>query len=388
MKVLHVNQSAEPVGGTEIYLLALLDALEARGIRTVVVHEHGREPGPRRPAYRLAGLTGPRGGDAARRMTQILDVERPDIVHLHALGASAVAEACRARVPTLRSVHDHNDYCPGGGKFLPGMRRTCGKTFGPLCVGVGLLTHCTSRRPTVLAAAYQRTAAMAGATRRLPLVLVASRYVKARLVQHGCAEAAVRVLPYFVARPAESEAKAGGGGLLFVGRVVLQKGLDALLRSLARTGTGARLVVAGDGPDLDRVRRLAASLGLDSRVRFLGWVDGAAKAELYRKADAVVVPSLWPEPFGLVGLEAMSYGKPVVAFDVGGIGEWLDDGRTGFLVPPHDLAAFARRIDDFVGAPDLARAMGARGRARALAEFGEAAHVDRLLAGYAEVGAG
>ena len=389
MKVLHVNQTGQPVGGTEVYLLKLLEAVEARGIRTVLVHEHGERPTPGRPAYRVDGLAGldRHGAAAARRVGEILDAERPDVVHLHSLGASAVVDLCRARVPTVRTVHDHNDYCPGGGKYLPALGRPCGKAFGPLCLGVGMATHCTSRRPRALAAAYRRTAAMASATRRLPLVIAASRYVRDRLTQNGFAAEAVRVVPHFASAAPLTEAP-GGEGVLFVGRVVPQKGLDLLLQSLHRARPDARLVVAGDGPDLGRARRLAQSLGVESRVRFAGWVDEGALADLYRRADVVAVPSRWPEPFGLVGLEAMSHGKPVVAFDVGGIGEWLEDLRTGFLVPPHDCALLARRIDELLGDPDRARALGAGGRARALQEFGEAAHVDRLLASYAEVGAG
>src|SRR6185295_5739782 len=78
--------------------------------------------------------------------------------------------------------------------------------------------------------------------------------------------------------------------------------------------------------------------------------------------SVAVVSSVWPEPFGAVGLEAMRFGLPVVAFDAGGISEWLVNGHNGFLVPWMDRAAFAARVEELLGDKALARQMGERGR--------------------------
>ena len=92
----------------------------------------------------------------------------------------------------------------------------------------------------------------------------------------------------------------------------------------------------------------------------------------------VAVPSIWDEPFGLVGLEAMAHSLPVVAFDVGGISEWLTGGETGLLVPRRDTHAFARALDALLRDSERAREMGAAG-ARLLREhFSQAAHLNRL----------
>lgn len=388
MKVLHVNDFYEPVGGSEIYLFAALEALERRGVETVVVYEHpARAPSARRRSYQVAGLvlSGRRASkDAAACLTEILREEKPDVIHLHTIGNADIVAACLAHAPTVRSAHNHNDYCPGGAKYLPALRRVCRKPLGPSCIGAGLLTHCTSRRPAVLVRSYLRTRAMARVNRRVNALLVASRYMRSLFVQNGYAEDTVKVLPYFVDPSPALEERVHEGGLLFVGRVVPQKGVDALLRCLPHVKSPVALVVAGDGPSLGETRRLAARLGLENRVRFVGWAGAKEKAALYQRASVVVVPSLWPEPFGIVGLEAMSYGKPVVAFDVGGIGEWLEDAATGFLVPPNDVRALARRIDDLLANPDTARDFGARGRKRVEEEFGEARHVDTLVAIYRE----
>jgi glycosyltransferase involved in cell wall biosynthesis len=102
-------------------------------------------------------------------------------------------------------------------------------------------------------------------------------------------------------------------------------------------------------------------------------------ARCHAAATVVAMPSLWPEPFGRVGLEAMAHGRAVVAFDVGGIREWLIDGETGFLVPPRDVDAMADRLTRLLDDPGLAASLGARGRARVEREFSAAEHVRRLL---------
>jgi glycosyltransferase involved in cell wall biosynthesis len=85
-------------------------------------------------------------------------------------------------------------------------------------------------------------------------------------------------------------------------------------------------------------------------------------AIFYRECSVVAVSSVWPEPFGAVGLEAMRFGLPVVAFDAGGIREWLTNGQNGFLVPWMDRAAFAWRVEELLNDKALGRQMGERGR--------------------------
>lgn len=142
-----------------------------------------------------------------------------------------------------------------------------------------------------------------------------------------------------------------------------------LLRALSAVQSPFRLVVAGVGPDLGRNRELTAKLGLQHRVNFVGWVNPEQRSAYYRQASIVVVPSIWPEPFGLVGIEAMSYAKPVVAFKVGGIPEWLEDGQTGFLIPPYKLTRLTERIDFLLRNPDAAKQMGHKGRQRVEGRF-------------------
>jgi glycosyltransferase involved in cell wall biosynthesis len=141
--------------------------------------------------------------------------------------------------------------------------------------------------------------------------------------------------------------------------------------------------VAGDGFARGAAEKQAARLGLTERVRFAGWQ--ADLDAFYRRASLLVVPSLWPEPFGIVGLEAMARALPVVAYRSGGIPEWLEDRVTGLLVEPGDVDALAAAIDRLLGDPALARAMGRAGQERQRRLFAAGPHLARLEQIYTRV---
>jgi glycosyltransferase involved in cell wall biosynthesis len=161
--------------------------------------------------------------------------------------------------------------------------------------------------------------------------------------------------------------------LAYVGRVDPQKGVATLIAALAELPPEATAVVSGPGDDaeLARLRERAAQLGVAGRVRFAGALDADEIPRAYADADAVVFPVTWPEPFGLVPLEAMATGRPVVATGTGGSAEYLRDGENAMLFPPGDagaLAAALRRLADDASLRDRLRAEGLRTAANFTAE--------------------
>lgn len=150
------------------------------------------------------------------------------------------------------------------------------------------------------------------------------------------------------------------GYLLFVGRLRIRKGVEVLLEALQ---PGMRLLIAGDGEHRAALESKAAELRLESQVRFLGRCDAARVRGLLKGAAALVVPSTY-EGMPLVVLEAMEAGVPVVASRVSGIPEVVEDGRTGWLVPPEDPRALAAALTEVLGRPDEARRRAEEGRRR------------------------
>jgi len=131
--------------------------------------------------------------------------------------------------------------------------------------------------------------------------------------------------------------------VLFIGRLVPQKGVEYLIKAvpkIAHRQWGAKFIIAGDGWSKSYLEELSASLGYSDRIRFLGFVSDSELVELTMSADALVVPSVY-EPFGIVALEGMAAGVPVVAASVGGLAEIVEHDRTGVLVYPENLESIA-----------------------------------------------
>ncbi len=117
---------------------------------------------------------------------------------------------------------------------------------------------------------------------------------------------------------------------MFAGRVVAPKGVATLVRSAREVD--ARFVVCGDGWQLPAMRRLAAASVWRSASSSPAGSSPSALAQEFADASIVAVPSVWPEPFGIVGIEGFAAGRPAVASRIGGIGDWLDDGVSGLMV--------------------------------------------------------
>jgi glycosyltransferase involved in cell wall biosynthesis len=201
----------------------------------------------------------------------------------------------------------------------------------------------------------------------------------------------IEVIPYGVPLPPAEEIPpsqtADPPRILFVGRLVARKGVDRLLEALAGLRVRPwRLEIVGFGPERDPLERRAAELGIADRVEFLGRVTSAELVAAYRRATCFVLPATLDERadtegLGVVLLEAMSYGVPVVATRRGGIVDVVDDGKTGILVED-DPDALAEAIAALLEDPDRGRALGRAGRARVRERFGWDSIVDRLEAVY------
>jgi phosphatidylinositol alpha-mannosyltransferase len=159
----------------------------------------------------------------------------------------------------------------------------------------------------------------------------------------------------------------GVPNVLFVGRHEPRKGLLDLLKAhriLRKTGSGNRLLIVGSGPQEREARRYVATRGLQA-VEFLGRVSDNEKAQLFRTVDVFASPATGGESFGVVLLEAMAAGAPIVASDIHGYKGVVRRGREGLLVPPHEPQELAAGIARLLGDPELRAAMGAAGRVRA-----------------------
>jgi glycosyltransferase involved in cell wall biosynthesis len=237
------------------------------------------------------------------------------------------------------------------------------------------------------AAAMLREYAWARAQRalftRYAAVIVASEHMRREFERNGFPGAALHVVPLFA--PSSTGATAPrsdrGDRILFLGRMTPLKGGDLLIEAVAdasrRLGRRVAVTMAGDGPERGAWQAHASRLGVDAT--FPGWLEPAARDQAIRDASLLAVPSVWPEPFGLTGLEAAACGVPAVAFDVGGIREWLSDNESGLLARGDrpEPAALGESIAQALADPHTLARLGEGARRKAAGMTLER-HLDRL----------
>lgn len=313
-----------------------------------------------------------------------LRAERPDVVHVHnvfPLLSPAVLAACAdAGVPAVATLHNYTQVCPPGTLQRDGLPCT-------ECVGATPLPavrhgcYRGSRLATVplaVSLSANRKRWWTGVERFL-CISAAQRDV---LVNAGMPAERLAVKHNFVPDPDDRRTD-GGEHLLYLGRLAEAKGVRLLMAAwdelAASGGVGVPLVIAGTGPLEAEVTAWAA--GRDD-VRYVGLLDTAECQKAIARSVAVVAPSTWLEAFGLVVVEAMAAGVPVVAAGHGAFVELVEDGVTGLLHEPGESASLASRIRRIAAEPDRNRQMGEAARRRYEQGFSPAVGLDRLVEEY------
>ncbi|CAM5315485.1 glycosyltransferase [Streptomyces griseorubiginosus] len=319
-----------------------------------------------------------------RELADRLRAERPDVVHVHnvfPLLSPAVLAACAdAGVPAVATLHNYTQICPPGTLQRDG--RPCTE-----CVGATPLPavrhgcYRGSRLATVplaVSLSANRKRWWSGVERFL-CISGAQRDV---LVNAGMPAERLAVKHNFVPDP-DARRTDTGEHVLYLGRLAEAKGVRLLMAAwdeiAAGGGVGVPLVIAGTGPLEAEVSAWAA--GRDD-VRWVGLLDTAECQKAIARSVAVVAPSTWLEAFGLVVVEAMAAGVPVVAAGHGAFVELVEDGVTGLLHQPGESASLASGIRRIAAEPDRNRAMGEAARRRYEQGFSPAVGLDRLVEEY------
>jgi glycosyltransferase involved in cell wall biosynthesis len=279
-------------------------------------------------------------------------------------------------------VHDHDLYCMRSYKYNYFSRRICARAASVYCIfPCGANVHRGTNGGFPLRwVSYAAKLKEIAVNKRFHRMVVASSYMRDELMRNGFSSGHIEIHAS-VPRPAKHLETPSFGErnlIVYSGQIIRGKGVDVLLEALARVTVPFECTILGDGNQRIKCERLCTRLGLDSRVCFMGFVPQARVAEYYRDASLAVMSSLWPEPFGAAGMEALRSGLPVVAFDAGAIREWLVDGVNGFLVPWKDRDAFAAKIDALLLDKPLARRLGQNGRRLADERFSLDSYIDGL----------
>jgi len=394
LKVLYANKFFFRNGGSEVVMFDEMELMHA--IDVDVVHfsmsDPRNEPSPTasyfvtEKNYRERSIVGRlrsmvsfvHSPEAVRKISALIEAERPDVLHCHniyhQLTPSIISAAARLDVPVVLTLHDFKTICPVYTQFLAGAPCTrCSPSRFENVLFHKCGDHSLPKRLLLwLEARYHDGA---GSYQKVSAFIAPSRYlrdaVSARFPNHR-----IELVPNGVDLTGIQVDQGDHGYVLYSGRVTAEKGVATLLQAHAESGARWRLVVTGTGPQLDEYQRRFP------RAEFTGYQSGAALNSWIGNAAVVVVPSEMQENCPMSIIEAMARGKPVVASRIGGVPELVQDGRTGFLVPPKDQRAFKDRIELLLDDANLRRRLGAAGRKLIEGEYTSESHARALLALY------
>jgi glycosyltransferase involved in cell wall biosynthesis len=389
MRLLFVHDRFGAFAGAEVNLQLTATELKQRGHDVAILH--GLPTGRSEPVWKeLFESRFDLSSGATETITaSAIQQFQPDAIYVHKMAHLDVLSALvRSEVPVVRMVHDHDLYCLRSYKYSPLSRKICTRGAGWHCVfpcGAVLARNRSGFPLKWMSFSAKRKEIQLN--RHFRRMIVATDYMRQELLRNGFDPQRIEVHAP-VPRTAAVEAQSTFSGrnlILYAGQIIRGKGVDLLMRSLAKVQAPFECVIVGDGSHRPHCEALSHRLGLNNRVRFTGYLPPDELKRFYAEASIAVVSSVWPEPFGAVGLEAMRFGVPVVGFDAGGIREWLIDGENGFLVPWMNQDAFAQRLEQLLQDKALARRLGAQGRQFARERFGFEQYIDGLEGMFARV---
>lgn len=385
VRIVHLVDALDTIGGVPTYLGGLLPALASRGVQNIVLTGAAAGTAPGAEVVHVSAIeaaTATVSAALADELRAALGQANPDIVYSHTARSPAVVGVAAEVAPVAVYAHDYFTICPGSERYLHRSVAFCSEGFGARCFWRAYTERTTNRRPDRLVREIRRVARWQHTWQQVSAVLVASPFVADTYRAAGIPPDRIKLVPYSIEMPGHIEC-AKEVDVAYVGRLTDSKGVHVLLEAMCEL-EGVTLTIAGDGPERMALEAQAVRLGLQSRVRFAGWIQSAERDDLLARSRVFAMPALWDEPFGIVGVEALAAGVPVVATDVGGIPSWLDDQETGLLVPRGDHLAFANALRRLLGDEELRSSMGVLGRAAA-SRFSLGAHVDALLDAFTDL---
>jgi glycosyltransferase involved in cell wall biosynthesis len=390
MRIAIANWSNRIAGGAESYISSISSFLTKQGHEVSLWHEcdyPANRPSFPDDLFAKKSCLAKVGPDA---WVDSLRQWRPDVIYVQDLRDPQHEDCILGLAPTVFFVHNYNATCISGRKshVFP-VIRACSQRFGPVCVARFYPNRCGGLNPLTMIRDYQRVKSRLKVVGRYDRVLTHSRHVQDEYRRNGIRCDAIPFFAPQVSEEARNDLKlpVEEWRLIMAGRMDELKGGRVLLEALPDVARALpakiRLRLVGDGASRKAWEEIAARLRHQVQnltIEFTGWLSGNALAEAIRGSHLHVLPSLWPEPYGLSGLELGLQGVPTVAFRVGGIPDWLEQGVNGILADysGNYSASLGRAIVASLGeeATYLKLCTGARDVARRMTID---KHGDRLL---------
>lgn len=355
MKIVQINKFFYPKGGSETYFFDLRQALSAQG-HTVIdfsMRDDRNEQSPyadyfidpidftkekslKKAAHFLYST------EAAKKLERLLIDTSPDIAHVHNIAHQLTPSILRVlkkhHIPVVQTLHDYQLICPNYQLFTQGSpceRCNAKKYWNAIrykCVQDSRLASALSAAEMglhrILLRSYENG---------IDRFIAPSQFLYDKLIEWGWKKEDLFYLPHFVNRKKDSTIEKKNH-FLFIGRLTKEKGVRTLIE--ASHMTKMPIVIAGEGEEREWIEKHAPS-----HVRVLGFQQRESVYRLIQEARAVIVPSLWYENAPMVVYESLALGTPVIASDIGGLPELIEDGVNGFVFEAGNSAVLAEKMN-------------------------------------------
>ena len=327
-----------------------------------------------------------------RLLDKIISVENPDVSFLHASISYYTVRKLAKRVPVIKFIHTPGFYCPSGNRYSKTKGQVCFIRPGIKCLWTIPNFGCfysIDRKKISIGSIMRRISDIylnrMLVSKTVHAIAANSKFCKRELIQvlnGASARKVIVVYPpidvsseYEITPTKPDEVKK----ILFVGRFISVKGVESLISALKLLSIKYQATLVGEGPEQHRLEEIVSEKKLTNKIKLTGWVNYKSLYHFYKLHNLVIMPSQWAEPFGQAGAQAGGYGRPVIAYDVGAISEWLLDGKTGYLAKPGDPKDLARKIELCLSDAEKLVEMGKTAREFINASFSVEAHYESIL---------
>jgi len=339
-RILFISEFAGFIGGTEKYIFSVAELLKANGFACDMIYKTKTNAFEKFQSVFENCVDVKKSDKLTSLHYQIKTMHRTE-------DFTFLKFALENFSPTL-FVHDHTYVCPKGYKYFPYKRKNCSLKYDKVRCGLCSIAvpprHFVNGFVNALKRNFSTMPKLFDVMTKFSSYVVLSDFMRGELVKNGIDKNKISLISPFVdVQETQNQVLSGKLKILFAGQHVASKGLHLLFESLSKMKEDFVLDVLGEGARTPFYKDLTIQMNLENKIKFHGFVD--APQTFYKNADVVAFPSMWQEPFGLVGIEAMANSKPVVAFNVGGVRQWLENDKNGILVPERDTKAFAKALD-------------------------------------------
>ncbi len=382
MRILHLLKDVDWKGGIETYVLNLIPELTRKGFEQAVAY-HGKND-----SVNLNSTMIPIRGPAQSTFLQQVSAFRPDIIHVHNVYERVLLDQLMSEYSVVFTTHGYQLICPAQDFYLERPREICDLTCGWRCFPSTLRMKCMSVRPRHLWRSYSLARWAIKNKDRVAHLICPCDYALRRHLDGGFSRESLSVVPYFceLSPLPDPRPLPATPTITFLGRITAYKGVDYFIQILSRLPNVVQGQIIGNVDARNRpwLERMAKEWGVKSRLRIRNWVDRSSIRTIFRETSVFVFPSIWPETLGIVGLEALATGVPVVAFEVGGVAEWLICGETGIMVRAKDVGAATAAISSLINDKARLISMGRNGLELIRKKFSVAVHLEGLENAYSK----